>query len=70
MNTVKAGNRSAYPFDQEDISDIGLTKRELFAAMALQGLVASDSTLPYLSAAAFAVKYADALIDALNTEVV
>lgn len=49
----------------------GLTKREYFAGVAMQGLIAGDGTgtLPYLSAAAFAVKYADALIEALNKEV-
>ena len=77
MNRVNAGNRSAYPFDQEDISDIGLTKRELFAAMAMQGMAANpaDNYLAEVDGkivnvtSKYAVKYADALIAELNKEV-
>ena len=43
----------------------GLTKREYFAAMALQGLLANDSGL-ITSKARDAVKAADALIEELN----
>ena len=43
----------------------GLTKREYFAAMALQGLLANDSGL-ITSKAIDAVKAADALIEELN----
>ena len=46
----------------------GLTKREYFAAMALQGLLAGDTIqhLSYQSDARTAVEYADYLIQALN----
>ena len=43
----------------------GLTKRESFAAMALQGLLANDSAL-ITSKARDAVQAADALIEILN----
>ena len=42
----------------------GLTKREYFAAAALQGLIVKG----YEAAARDAVRYADALIDALNAK--
>ena len=48
-----------------DESQIGLTKREYFAAMALQGLLANDSAL-ITSKVRDAVKAADALIEELN----
>jgi hypothetical protein len=45
----------------------GLTKREYFAACALQGLIAADMiTRPDGMTAIEAVKFADALIEALN----
>lgn len=46
----------------------GLTKREYFAAMALQGILADDSKLSINSkfVSGLAVEYADALIKALN----
>ena len=45
--------------------DSGLTKREYFAAMALQGLLANDSGL-ITSKARDAVQAAEALIEILN----
>lgn len=45
----------------------GLTKREYFAAMALQGILANDS-LVHFSAASVAVKKADELIKELNND--
>lgn len=53
---------------------IGLTKREYFAAMAMQGLQASNfengGQVPYdiFTIAKIAVEQADCLIKALNTE--
>ena len=46
----------------------GLTKKEYFAAMAMQGIIYSDSSTDYLTGlwAKNAVKCADALITALN----
>jgi len=48
----------------------GLTKREYFAAMAMQGLLASakDIIYPIIRVAKDAVDYADALIDELNKD--
>jgi len=43
----------------------GLTKREYFAAMAMQGLV-TDSNLTYDTVAEFSVMMADKLISELN----
>ncbi len=49
----------------------GLTKREQFAAMALQGLLANPDNLDYTrdETASLAIGAADALINALNKEV-
>ena len=49
----------------------GLTKREYFAAMAMQGSIASDSEAGSLTVeghAKLAARAADALIEALNKE--
>jgi hypothetical protein len=52
----------------------GLTKREYFAAMAMQGLLSNAEAVTEISKADFgplqqyAVRFADALIDALNQE--
>ena len=48
-----------------DAPQEGLTKREYFAAIALQGLLANDSAL-ITSKVIDAVKAADALIEELN----
>lgn len=42
--------------------EIGLTKRELFAAMAMQGLLAIDADWKPDVAATVAARYADALL--------
>jgi hypothetical protein len=52
-------------------TDSGLTKREYFAAMAMQGLMPSEVSFPVSESAAkviaaIAVQQADALIAALN----
>ena len=44
----------------------GLTKREYFAALALQGLLAGDPGMSFLEAANDAIDHADAFIEALN----
>jgi hypothetical protein len=65
------GNDPANPHEDQDSCgnpirrNAGLTKREVFAAMALNG-VASDRDTSIESAARAAVEYADALIAALN----
>ena len=48
----------------------GLTKREYFAAMAMQGLLASDTQLiaPDVTIESISVQMADALIAELNKE--
>ena len=69
-------NQSAYPFSIEidkgcTYNYYGLTKRELFAAMAMQGILSSGehrygSTLNGL--AQYAVQLSDALINELNKQ--
>lgn len=60
----------AYPCDKYlNVAMQGLTKREYFAAMAMQGYLASvpsDTIERPEYAASHAVKYADALINELN----
>lgn len=46
----------------------GLTKREYFAAMALQGLSSYAFSTNFSEAASLAVQHADALIKELNKE--
>jgi hypothetical protein len=62
-------NCAAFPSGQQSIYDAetGLTKREYFAAMAMQG-IATDASVQFEMAAKIAVEYADALIAALNKE--
>ena len=62
------GNDAAYPSDPDQFSpEFGLTKRELFAAMALQGMLAdSNATGELKQVARLAVLHADALIDELS----
>jgi hypothetical protein len=54
-----------HPDGAIDLPNNGLTKREYFAAIALQGLLANDSAL-ITSKVIDAVKAADALIEVLN----
>lgn len=65
---MKSGDNSAYPCDHPTRGGIGLTKRELFAAMAMQGLLASgwDHAGVPLEGAETAVAYADHLLSALG----
>lgn len=71
-------NHKAYPISKPtDESNSGLTKRELFAAMAMQGLLSAErpdwkyedsgGITAFDKAAQQACDYADALIKALNT---
>lgn len=55
----------AFPTTDE-CSHYGLTKRELFAAMAMQGALSSNPKLGYSAAAMFAVRAADALLEELR----
>lgn len=54
-----------HPDGAIDLPNNGLTKREYFAAMELQGLLANDSAL-IISKVIDAVKAAGALIEELN----
>ena len=59
-------NESIKPIEyNNNYISTGLTKREYFAAMALQGLLENDSVL-ITSKARDAVKAAEALIEILN----
>ena len=68
------GNESAYPSQRLDVSGTpredlqrGLTKREYFAAMAMQGMT-SNNSITVETVAAWAVQYADALLAELGKE--
>jgi hypothetical protein len=62
MPSETKSNDSAYPAYGD-----GLTKREYFAAIAMQGLCAgTNSHFAPEMYAEYSVKYADALINALN----
>ena len=63
---MTTGNLPAYPIEAEKTYYLGLSKRELFAAMAMQGMI-GHSTIE--GAAITAVQTADALIAELNKEV-
>jgi len=67
------GSLPVYPIKAERITFMGLTKREYFAAMAMQGLLNSETfnANGYTNGTAkgiaiIAVSQADALIEALN----
>lgn len=65
-------NDPAFPFVEtnnqtENVSE-GISKREYFAAAALQGLLAAKSVDVPTNAAVWAVKCADDIIKALNEE--
>jgi len=60
-------NDPAFAQNPNTLLDTGLTKREYFAAMVLQGMVANPDNSETAERFAFAaVEMADALIDALN----
>ena len=64
------GNDSAYPSSPDQYSpEFGLTKRELIAAMAMQGLLTNAGIVDcYDKIAGLAVNHADALIERLNAD--
>ena len=66
MNTKP--NDCAYPGDYKTQTDSGLTKREYFAAMAMQGILASGSKQSVEQDAELALESADALINQLNNQ--
>lgn len=59
---------SAFSVSNDREVAYGLTKREYFAARAMQGIVSSKIEAGYDIASSWAVQYADALIDALNKD--
>ena len=68
-------NSTAFPrfsfADGEGLSTPGLTKREFFAAMAMQGLLAQESgdwCRSEVETAKMAVSQADSLMEALESE--
>lgn len=65
-NEERNADFAAYPSSGDCTK--GLTKRELFAAMALQGLLTQSSDSQWIAKAAAlnAVSYADALLTALE----
>jgi hypothetical protein len=64
------GNDNAFPSSPDKYNpEFGLTKRELIAAMAMQGLLANNNQEGYWGDfAERAVKAADALIERLNAD--
>lgn len=68
--TISKPDSAAFPYldSQGYLLEPGLTKRELFAAIALQGLLANGADGAIGDYATDAVKYADALIQELNEE--
>ena len=63
------GNEPIYPDPAfGNIGAIGLTKREYFAAMVMQGLCALPTQLSINQITEFSVKIADALITELNKD--
>jgi len=57
------------PVSKSDLQ-VGLTKREYFASLLLQGMIAANIYAQHkkVEVAELAVTYADALIEALNKE--
>ena len=66
---MTTGNLPAYPIEAEKTYYLGLTKRELFAAMAMQGLLSSNMNGGWEEFSWRSVKHADTLIAELNKEV-
>ncbi len=67
MKTKAKGPAFPLISDEGYIINAGLTKREYFAAMALQGLLTdNESPNSREEFAGYAVKFADALIDELS----
>lgn len=66
MNTHLPAFPSVRPMEEPTDVFLGLTKRELFAAMAMQGLVGASIVFTPKDAAIRAVKCADYLLGALE----
>jgi hypothetical protein len=61
---MENGNKTAFPSDIHRYTDGGLTKREYFAAMAMQGIV--DRNFHYDDVARDSVRFADAILKELD----
>lgn len=71
MSLENKGNESAFPRLDQDYRDIGLTKREYFAGLAMQGILSNVSVDAFggmLQIAEQCIIVADALIAELNKE--
>lgn len=72
MESTVDGSGRVFPIVQcKEIHTTGLTKRELFAAMAMQGILANPEITKehkYLNIEQSAIKFADGLINELNKE--
>ena len=67
INSVVQTSISPYGGERMECTDGGLTKREYFAAMAMQALITkSASSLYYKDSAIEAVQISDELIKSLN----
>lgn len=68
MKTEPNESSSGYGYANQHIirSEKGLTKREHFAAIAMQGILSSKLQISPELVTDYAVEYADALIEALN----
>ena len=66
MNDKTNPNQGAFATSNDKYHQAGCSKREYFAAMAMQGLISSSNDTMIQINAKIAVKAADALIKALN----
>ena len=67
MKTKVNGGEPAFPSFNEGYPEVfGISIREHFAAMAMQGIASTGSTGDYEAIAYLSVSMADALIDELN----
>jgi len=71
-NAQSQGNLQAFPVPSADIRDRipGMTKREYFAAMAMQGILSSDSLWgkSISETARLSVEFADAILNELHPQ--
>lgn len=68
---MENGNKAIFPIGQGLGSERGLTKREYFAAMAMQGMLAgifttNDCNMTVESVAEWAIKHSDELLKKLK----
>lgn len=68
IRTIPGDPVDVIKINKEGIKWRGLTKREYFASLALQGLLHDDINTEHAAFARAAVHLADALIEALNNE--